>query len=338
MTEAVACRLMPSDEFRPLTVDDAHAVLEIVNASYRADGVEMVLSPEEADEMLTATHFTPATDGLAVTSGGRMVAYGLARLIPSDAREIRVFLDGAVHPDHRRRGIGTELVRRTTARARELLVDGRPDLPRFIRAFHFDWLEDRRALFSSFGFAPIRYFDEMLRDLRESPEPATDGFTIVPWDLARTEEIRTVKNTAFQDHWGSTPTDVETWTEWMDEYGVRLDLSHLAIADDTIIGYSLNATYPADEAVHGRREGWIQNLGTLPAWRGRGVASALLARSMRTFLDAGLTHAAIGVDSASPTGAHRLYAAVGFERVRREILVQIEVRPGQSEAPTPDQN
>jgi ribosomal protein S18 acetylase RimI-like enzyme len=91
------------------------------------------------------------------------------------------------------------------------------------------------------------------------------------------------------------------------------------------VGACLNHRYEADDAVHGRREGWIMSLSTLPQWRGRGIASALIERSLHTFAGAGLTHAAIGVDGDSPTGAARLYRSLGFEPLRRSITSQIEV-------------
>jgi ribosomal protein S18 acetylase RimI-like enzyme len=55
------------------------------------------------------------------------------------------------------------------------------------------------------------------------------------------------------------------------------------------------------------------------------VASALIAASLKTFATAGFTHAMLGVDADNPTGAHRLYKALGFERERRSITHQIEV-------------
>ena len=59
--------------------------------------------------------------------------------------------------------------------------------------------------------------------------------------------------------------------------------------------------------------------------RKRGVASALITWSLHAFAQGGFTHAMLGVDADNPTGAHRLYKALGFERERRSITHQIEV-------------
>ena len=65
----------------------------------------------------------------------------------------------------------------------------------------------------------------------------------------------------------------------------------------------VNHVYPEDFDAIGRREGWIGDLSTVRAWRGRGVASVSIASSLAAFAGDGLTHCMIGVDSENPTGA-----------------------------------
>ena len=64
--------------------------------------------------------------------------------------------------------------------------------------------------------------------------------------------------------------------------GSRLDLSFLALAGGEVVGVCLNAVYPEDEKVTGRREGWVMSLGVRRPWRGKGLAKALLATSFNT--------------------------------------------------------
>ena len=64
----------------------------------------------------------------------------------------------------------------------------------------------------------------------------------------------------------------------------------------------------------------IPLVGTARAHRGRGVARALLASVLAASAEAGLTEAELDVDAASPTGATRVYAAVGFEEVSRATV------------------
>ena len=63
----------------------------------------------------------------------------------------------------------------------------------------------------------------------------------------------------------------------------------------------------------GLRRGWLDNVFTRRAWRRRGLAAALIARSLRLLRDRGMTSAALGVDADNPTGALALYEASGFQ-------------------------
>ena len=57
-----------------------------------------------------------------------------------------------------------------------------------------------------------------------------------------------------------------------------------------------------------------------PAWRRRGIARALLAASMRSYAEAGLDAAGLGVDTENPTGAYGLYAEMGFVATNTTVM------------------
>jgi ribosomal protein S18 acetylase RimI-like enzyme len=147
----------------------------------------------------------------------------------------------------------------------------------------------------------------------EIDSPQEDGFTILPWSDEHSAPVRLVCNTAFADHWGFTPMTEDAWQKQsIDSPGFRQDLSFVALADGELVGYSYNSIHEEDWEAAGRSEAWIAGLGVLQDWRKKGIASALLGRSMETMKTAGLEAAMIGVDSASPSGAQNLYQAVGF--------------------------
>ena len=173
---------------------------------------------------------------------------------------------------------------------------------------------------------PARYFDELLRPLDELPvRGELSGVTIAPWPDDRDDEILMVNDSAFADHWGSTPTASDRWHQEVRGFGSRPDLSFVAVDDASgdIVSYCLCKRFEADDAVNGRKDGWIDQLGTLARWRGRGLASQLIVASLHAFAADGLTHASIGVDSESPTGAAGLYRRLGFEPVQRAIDYEI---------------
>jgi GNAT superfamily N-acetyltransferase len=158
----------------------------------------------------------------------------------------------------------------------------------------------------------------MSRDLTASPPRPTEvpgGLTEVDLGEADVvERTRVAHNDSFQDHWGYHPETPQTWaSETTANEGFRPDLSRALLdVDGVVAGYAVVSVRP--EAT-GERVGHLELLGTTRAWRGRGLASFLLERTATLVAGAGLARTTLGVDSASPTGADRLYVAHGYERV-----------------------
>jgi mycothiol synthase len=72
--------------------------------------------------------------------------------------------------------------------------------------------------------------------------------------------------------------------------------------------------YEAFMQATGRRECYVAAVGVTRAARGRGIASALIGRSLAAARADGCNIATLHVDAESPTGALSLYERVGFTR------------------------
>ncbi len=286
----------------------------------------MVTPFDEVVEELGRPHFILDTDSLGFWKDGLLVAYGQIWHRPSGVRQERAYLQGWVDPEYRGQGLGRELFQWQIERGTELLLSVENDLPKYLRADEWDWIEEAHRLYQRFGFEQIRFFAEMLKPLIGlQPEANLDGVQIVPWDRSLDEQAMNVVNESFADHWGSTPTDAVSFQYQLNGTGTRPDLSLLAMASGEVVGVALNAHFPEDEELLGRRDGWVEVLGVLQTFRKRGVATALLQGSFAAFKSAGLTHSAIGVDTANPTDAFKLYANLGYEITHRSITSEIQV-------------
>lgn len=86
---------------------------------------------------------------------------------------------------------------------------------------------------------------------------------------------------------------------WHDRRGATLWF--LAVEGEEIAGFVL-----------GGPDGYVSDLGVRPAWRGRGLGSALLGHAFDAFAARGTPAAALHVDTANLTGALRVYRRAGM--------------------------
>lgn len=318
---------------RPARIEDVDALHRVHRRAEVGDGLPLVTPRAQVAAWADDPHFSFPDDARIAQLGAEVVGYARTWYQPSDASRADVYLSGAVDPAWRGRGAGRALLAWQLARGRELLRTAPPHLPRFVHTQVYDVERAAIAMYERAGLALVRWFHELLCPLADvAPAAAPPGITIAPWSPARAEELRLLSNQTFADAWGTSPVDARAWAHRLGEHGTRVDLSWMALAGDRLVGFSLDAHYPGDEPVTGRRDGWIQSLGVDREARGRGVASALIAAACAGFRAAGFTHAALGVDTDSPTGAQRLYHRLGFRLMHRRVQHELEVTARQGAA------
>ena len=304
-----------------LSVEDVPALTALLN---RIDAHEALGEPAEEPsirEWLQLPRLTLATDTVAVREGDELVGFGMVTVSAQPDRDgrARVQLSGGVHPDHRRRGLGTAILTRLESRGAELAAERHPGLPAVLRTGGGRDPEadaagpggaDVRPVLEARGYRRVRSWLEMERDLTGDPieVPAVDGAELVTPQPAQSEAVRLAHVAAFADHWGSAPIDAETWQLWTTSHTSRPQ--HITLAVDpegTVLAYAITS-----EDVPGTLP--VALVGTRPEARGRGLARAAFARTLAAGAEAGFTSAQLEVDAESLTGATRLYEAVGFTR------------------------
>lgn len=311
--------------WRALRPEDFPALLEFECAVDAVDDPGSHTGLDDLQERWESSGFDPGVDSMiALTPEGRVVAYGEAFLEASGETMATVHLNGRVHPAWRRQGIGTALLRWQEGRGVQQLASCDDRLPGMLSTLVGEHADGQRALFEAEGFSPVRWWHEM-EFLLGGTLPQTSlgaGLKIEPYTSSCSEQARETINEAFRDHWGSQPTSREEWDDARASEDFRADWSAVAIAtlaDGTtdLVG-AITVESDEDEwEAHGYSFGNVDELAVKREWRGRGIARALLAQSLRAMRDSGVERATLDVDGDSPTGADALYARLGFVETER---------------------
>lgn len=214
---------------------------------------------------------------------------------------------GRVHPEHRRRGLGTFLIDSVDRRWVTSTTGTRHDVLRH-------WISatdaDAASLFGSRGFSLVRREFHLERRLADVP-PASPppGVDIRPLRADEHGALYRLNAEAFARHWGFSGS---TFDEFIRMFAASLSEPGLAwVADE---GGSL-----VGEVLLELREdgGWIEVLGVHSSARRRGIGRALLRTGFTELAHRGCERALLGVDAGNETGAVALYLHEGMT-VRRE--------------------
>ena len=120
-------------------------------------------------------------------------------------------------------------------------------------------------------------------------------------------------NEAFRDHFGGIDPSENAFKRWTGNETFDPSMFVVAWDGDEIAAAVINSIDPKENMLHGYRRGLLDSVFTLRAWRKRGIARALIARSLVLLRDRGMTSAQLGVDAEIPNAALHLYELSGFQ-------------------------
>ncbi len=244
-------------------------------------------------------------------------------------------LRGYVHPAWRRHGLGRALLARGERHARAHVPAEAVGRPGVWQAEASSLETGAMALFRGSGYTPFRYAYDMTRDLA-APIPALGLPPGIEDRTARPEHYRAIweaEREAFQDNWGYTRWPEENYKRFLGYPHYDPALWRIAWEGEQVVGMVLSFVNVEENAAFGRSRGYTEDIAVRRPWRHRGIASALLAGSLRALRDRGLSEAALGVDAENPR-ALTLYERLGFNVVSEWITYRRPWPDGSSEGPS----
>ncbi len=282
---------------RPATAEDAAAVLELrVESEVAERGEAESTLAEVVDDLARPTH----REWVHEDADGRLDA---SVWIEKKAVDSSVFGDVTRDP-----GRGADLIEPLLEFAKRQAREAYPALP--LHVFCDATATARRGAFEAAGGVQVKVFFRMVMDVAAGVPPVQlpDGATIRVIRAEHPSDLRAmyaVLETAFREHFGAAPATYDEWIGSMSSSDVSdRSLWWLAEVEGEPAAGLVGRLFP--------QRGWVDEVGTLQAYRGRGLARALLLTSFGEFRSRGFEQVGLGVDTANHTGALGLYESIGM--------------------------
>jgi ribosomal protein S18 acetylase RimI-like enzyme len=315
-------------EYTRADLDDVHALFQELNHADDADHSESVqdLATQFDDPWLE-----PRVGARVIRDAfGKLRAFVRVFVNPKPERENLAVVDWAVAPEWRGQGLEEEILAwsednasRRLAQAASLAPD--ENIPAVIRVSALASESGKIKLYQTHGYRNVRAFYKMQRSLRDliPDAPLADGLVLREYDESLDEKMCQAYNEAFEEHWGHITIPQQEWQPFvMGVSTVRRDLTFVVMDGDALVAFCINCERVAENERLNIRRGWTTRLGTRPAWRKRGLATFLLAESMRRFRAEGFEFAGLGVDAENDTGALALYERLGYRAYKTRFMFE----------------
>ncbi|GAA1155514.1 GNAT family N-acetyltransferase [Kribbella jejuensis] len=282
---------------------DAGAVAAVRRAVYPYKAMSAAAVAHMITVQSPGERFLP----LVALRDGEVVAWGSAGLNVWTSEPGQAEAIVYVHPEHRRQGIGGALAERLHQHLSEV---GAVRVRTFV---HPDGLKFAHKL----GYDGTRQMHfsglDLTKELPEQP-PTPDGIKLVSFADLDPRTAYTADTVASLDEPSDSPLDAVEYDMWLEEIwnGPSMDksLSVGAMAGDELVAFTVVET--ATDRM------WSGMTGTIPGYRGRGLAKLVKSVALRRAAAAGITAAYTSNDDENgPMLAVNNW--LGYQRVQTEL-------------------
>jgi GNAT superfamily N-acetyltransferase len=309
--------------FRPFRDEaDFESISRIFMASVEASGNEWVRTAEWFKNIfLNKVNFDIKKDLVIVENDGKAIGYSHINWHQENDGTMVYRHGELVVPDWRGKGICKGLLRMNRERASKLAARHEGG-PKRMRSWSSDTDKYRNALLEGEGHRRERWFLELIRDLEEpivslAVPMGLEVRTVTPSDYRKVFEAGWEAN---KDHWGARGMEESDYNEFIGDPNFQPDLWQVAWDGDKVAGLVLAWIDKAENKEYNRLWGYPDDIAVRRPYRRRGLARALLARSLTMLKDMGMTHANLGVDMDNPNKAMNLYSSVGFKHYKEHYI------------------
>jgi ribosomal protein S18 acetylase RimI-like enzyme len=232
------------------------------------------------------------------------------------------YQDSFLNSEGRNRGIWPAIIAENDKRLMDIATHHNHIKLHSFQAWATEAQKDWIAALESEGYQAVRHFHNMVRKLDNIPErQLPNGLEIRPvrqnhfrriWEAQR--EVQTELFEFVAENW----TD-DKYTDWLANPTHTPDLWQVAWDGDQVVGMVLTKIIKTENQSIGSKRGYTEHIFVSKPWRKRGLASALIARSLQVLRNHGMEEAELGVDSENESQAFGLYKRMGYQTYSIDI-------------------
>ena len=261
-------------------------------------------SPRLLRDNLGRPDYSPELDLFVAEAAGEVV--GCLNVTP-ELGIGRVILSCLVHPDHRRRGIATQLYHRGMGRASALGAGVAQACTG----------EDNTAatnLLAKLGFVFVRRYLELRLKLSDFSlsEPVPIRVSSRPLQPGEERALADLQNRSFTGTWGYNPCTAAHIAHRVGSCDAGHDRTLLVFQGDQPVAYCWTTVDVEGNTAAGAGKARVHMLGVLPEHRGSGLGRYALFAGLRRLQEMGAAVVEITVDSEN-VEACALYESFGFK-------------------------
>lgn len=308
---------VPGLVFRHFAGDADHQIrCDIANALKEANGMEHIITVEDIrnDEKWT-TNYDITQQLIYVELGEKAIGY-MGYSWQADINDNRFFyIFGNLLSEYWGKGIADLMLQYVEEKIHEAAASMPAEQDKAIRMWRNQSAREYVAFLQSHGYQIERYFFEMLRPITK-PLPEVSFPAGVELREVKPEHYRAIWDAdqeAFRDHWGYAEPTEEMFEAWQKDRLFQPHLWKVAWEGDQVCGMVRNFYDPQENEEYNRKRGYTEEISVRRPWRGKGVAKACIAESIKMFRDMGMEETVLNVDANNPNGALQLYQFMGYE-------------------------
>ena len=307
---------------------DYSLILSILMQSAQADQIIETASLKEIKRWCAPSdRFDPNKDILFAevdNEGGESPVIGISRVSwYTGMKDTRLYSQTSyLLSEWRNQGIWPVMVRRNERRLRDIAASHPFVHQRFFQAWATETQVKWISVLEGEGYHAVRHFHNMLHRLDVIPEQ----------DMPEGLQVRSVQTEHYRSIW-EAQKEVnqelfeyvgENWTEekyqsWRANPSPTPQLWQVAWEGNQVAGMVLARIDEVENRDLKRKRGYTEHVFVRRPWRRRGLAKALVVRSLRVLKERGMEEGELGVDSENESGAFGFYQRLGYETFSTDI-------------------